>query len=295
MLRKGCFNCTWKARNRSGLRIAGGSAFNAVPDTMFYEGERQDDLAQQSSMCWASLCTREAANGHRDSWQSRPCDDPGGRHQRHCSPVHCADERSGVESKAIVFIAQEIGEDPNATRIFGVCADEPSGKLKFNVGMIDLGEVERISIDCRIPVTVAKGRSGGEAERSGCPVRAGVQRVRLAGAALPSQGSLHDRDVDECLPPASAATTVSEPVSSGGATYARAMDNCVAFGALTHDELLTEHQPNERAVLKNLYRAMEIYAHAIHEQRDRRYADKPASSLVSCASLVLTTLYGIST
>ena len=62
----------------------------------------------------------------------------------------------GIESKAIDFIAQEIGEDPNATRIFGACADEPSGKLKFNVGMIDLGEVEQISIDCRIPVTVAK-------------------------------------------------------------------------------------------------------------------------------------------
>jgi len=58
---------------------------------------------------------------------------------------------------------------------------------------------------------------------------------------------------------------VSQPVSSGGATYARAMDNCVAFGAIMVGEELTEHQPNERAVLKNLYKAMEIYAHAIHE------------------------------
>jgi acetylornithine deacetylase/succinyl-diaminopimelate desuccinylase-like protein len=58
---------------------------------------------------------------------------------------------------------------------------------------------------------------------------------------------------------------VTEPKSSGGATYARAMPNCVAFGALTHDEPLTEHQPNERTVLKNLYKAMEIYAQAIYE------------------------------
>ena len=42
-------------------------------------------------------------------------------------------------------------------------------------------------------------------------------------------------------------------------------DNCVAFGALTFDEPMTEHQPNERAVLKNLYKAMEIYAHAVYE------------------------------
>jgi len=59
--------------------------------------------------------------------------------------------------------------------------------------------------------------------------------------------------------------TVTEPTASGGATYARAMDNCVAFGALFPDELLTEHQPNERAVLRNLYKAMEIFAHAVYE------------------------------
>ncbi len=42
---------------------------------------------------------------------------------------------------------------------------------------------------------------------------------------------------------------VTEPKSSGGATYARAIENCVAFGALKVDEELTEHQPNERVVL----------------------------------------------
>jgi acetylornithine deacetylase/succinyl-diaminopimelate desuccinylase-like protein len=58
---------------------------------------------------------------------------------------------------------------------------------------------------------------------------------------------------------------VTEPQSSGGATYARAIQNCVAFGALTIDEPLTEHQPNERAVLQNLSKSMEIYAHAVYE------------------------------
>ncbi len=57
----------------------------------------------------------------------------------------------------------------------------------------------------------------------------------------------------------------SPPISLGGATYARTINNCVAFGALFPDELLTEHQPNERVVLQNLYRAMEIYAHTIRE------------------------------
>jgi succinyl-diaminopimelate desuccinylase len=58
---------------------------------------------------------------------------------------------------------------------------------------------------------------------------------------------------------------VSQPLSSGGATYARAMHNCVAFGGLMPGETVTEHQPNERAVLANLYKAMEIHACAIYE------------------------------
>jgi len=61
------------------------------------------------------------------------------------------------------------------------------------------------------------------------------------------------------------ADQIAEPRASGGATYARAIPNCVAFGALTVDETLTEHQPNERTVLANLYQAMEIYAHAAYE------------------------------
>ena len=57
----------------------------------------------------------------------------------------------------------------------------------------------------------------------------------------------------------------SQPSVSGGATYARAIPNCVAFGALFPAALSTEHQPNERVVLDELYQAMEIYAHAIYE------------------------------
>ena len=60
-------------------------------------------------------------------------------------------------------------------------------------------------------------------------------------------------------------------MSSGGATFARTMGNCVAYGALFPDALQTEHQANERAKLDDLYRAMEIYAETI-----RRLAAKEA-------------------
>ena len=55
----------------------------------------------------------------------------------------------------------------------------------------------------------------------------------------------------------------SPAMSSGGATFAHIMPNCVAFGALFPGAEQTEHQANERAKLDDLYRAMDIYAETI--------------------------------
>jgi acetylornithine deacetylase/succinyl-diaminopimelate desuccinylase-like protein len=170
----------------------------------------------------------------------------------------------GVASKAIHFISREIGEDPYATHLFGECADEPSGRLRFNVGKIDLGEVEQVSIDARIPVTVPKEEI--ISKLSKVASRYGLEYKEfdwLAPIYLPLDHFMIKtlmkvyREVS--------GDTVSQPIASGGATYARAIDNCVAFGALIHGELITEHQPNERVVLENLYQAMDIYAHAVYE------------------------------
>jgi acetylornithine deacetylase/succinyl-diaminopimelate desuccinylase-like protein len=44
---KGLLQLQLEGSNESGLILTGGSAFNAVPDMIFYEGERQDDLADK--------------------------------------------------------------------------------------------------------------------------------------------------------------------------------------------------------------------------------------------------------
>jgi succinyl-diaminopimelate desuccinylase len=258
---KGLLQLHLEGPNRSGLRIAGGSAFNAVPDTMLYEGERQDELARQLDALGFTYTRKEhSIEIHGKAAHAMIPEEGINAIARLCIALRAI----GIESKAIDFIAQEIGEDPNATRIFGACADEPSGKLKFNVGMIDLGEVEQLCIDCRIPVTVAK--EDVVAKLSAAAARYGLEYKEfdwLAPIYLPKDHFMIEtlmrvyREVS--------GDEVSQPIASGGATYARAIDNCVAFGALFPGEILTEHQPNERAELKNLYRAMEIYAHAIHE------------------------------
>jgi succinyl-diaminopimelate desuccinylase len=55
------------------------------------------------------------------------------------------------------------------------------------------------------------------------------------------------------------------PVTNGGATYARALPNFVAFGPNFPNEEMTEHQPNEYIKIDNLIKITKIYATAIKE------------------------------
>jgi succinyl-diaminopimelate desuccinylase len=258
---KGLLQLHLEGSNESGIRLSGGSAFNAVPDMVFYDGERQDDLAEALDHLGFEYEWNEDGIEVKGRAAHAMIPEEGiNAIARLCIALHTI----GIRSKAIDFIAQEIGEDPNARRIFGDCADEPSGKLKFNVGKIELGKNEQLSIDSRLPVTLPK-------EVMVDKLKAAAARYRLEYKEFDWLGPIYlplDHFMVTTLMKVYrrySGDTTTEPKSSGGATYARAMDNCVAFGALFVDELLTEHQPNERAVLENLYKAMEIYAHAIFE------------------------------
>lgn len=55
----------------------------------------------------------------------------------------------------------------------------------------------------------------------------------------------------------------TEPISSGGATYARMMDNCVCFGARLPETPDLAHQVDEYIPLENIYESLEIYAETL--------------------------------
>ncbi|URM52946.1 Sapep family Mn(2+)-dependent dipeptidase [Mycoplasma sp. SG1] len=55
----------------------------------------------------------------------------------------------------------------------------------------------------------------------------------------------------------------NKPFAIGGGTYAKSIPNCVAFGMLFPWDEETEHQPNERVVIKHLLKAVEIFVHAL--------------------------------
>lgn len=258
---KGLLQMVLTGPNGSGLRLAGGTAFNAVPDRMLYDGAGQDALATRlDELGFAYTRTASAVEVHGKAAHAMVPEEGVNAIARLCLALDAV----GAQSNAVRFVAREIGEDPFAVRVFGDCADAPSGRLKFNVGKIDLGDEERLSVDCRLPVTVSKDEV--------------VAKLSAAAAAYGLACREHDWLAMLYVPQdhfivktllrvyrAVSGDMASQAIVSGGATYARAMPNCVAFGALMPGEPVTEHQPDERVVLANLYQSMAIYAHAIHE------------------------------
>jgi succinyl-diaminopimelate desuccinylase len=258
---KGVLQFTLECQNQTDLRFSGGSAFNAVPDSVFYDGVLEEELASKLDELGFAYEWKDDGIEIKGKAAHAMIPEEGiNAISRLCLALHAI----GIHSKAIDFIAKEVGENPNAVRVVGECSDEPSGKLKFNIGMIHLGEKEIISVDSRIPVTVSK-----------------EEIVKKIGAAAAGYG-LEYKEFDWLAPiylpkdhPIIATLMKvyrqvsgdekSEIIALGGATYARAFENCVAFGAVFPDELLTEHQPNERVDLANLFKAMKIYAHAVYE------------------------------
>ncbi|MCO6449384.1 MAG: Sapep family Mn(2+)-dependent dipeptidase, partial [Caldilineales bacterium] len=245
---KGLLQLHLTGSNVSGVRLTGGSAFNAVPDRITYDGGGQDALARKlDELGFAHTRTATAIEVHGKASHAMVPEGGVNAIARLCIALGAI----GVRSKAIDFIAEEIGEDPFAMRIFGECADAASGALRFNVGKIDLGDAEQISIDCRIPVTVSKEEIVAKLSAVAAHYGLAYQKFDwLAPLYLPL-----DHFVVEALMRVYrqvSGDAVSQPISSGGATYARAMPNCVAFGALLPGEPITEHRPDERVVLTNL-------------------------------------------
>lgn len=171
-------------------------------------------------------------------------------------------KKIGKTSKVIEFIVNEIGEDALAKNVFGVCEDEASGALKFNIGKVAVNEVsELMNIDIRIPVTVEKEFVWTKlVELSSTYGFKLKENDYLKSIYTPLESPLVQTLISAYQEVSG--DTKSEALSSGGATYARAMDNCVAYGAAFPTTKETEHQPNEFINLEELKVAMNIYATA---------------------------------
>lgn len=171
---------------------------------------------------------------------------------------------AGVKSPLVAFYNEHIGRDYHGGKLGCGFADEQSGKLTVNAGLLRTeGERVILSLDIRSPVTVTEPQV----------------RDTLAAACAPYGIDIHCTErmdpifMDKNGPVIRAMLEVyrdvtgdkSEPTVIGGGTYARAMPGIVAFGPMQPGRECTEHQKDEYILLEDLFQAEEIYRRTIEK------------------------------
>lgn len=165
-------------------------------------------------------------------------------------------------SQPLDFIGKLFKEDATATNLLGDVEDKQSGHLTCNISSLKIDEDEtRMQIDMRIPVTVDRDELIEKLKKAVAPFGLHYEAFDyLAPLYVPTDSELvktlmsiyKDLTGDD-----------TQPKISGGATYARTMNQCVAFGAMLPGVPDFMHQVNENWELKSMFKAMDIYAEAV--------------------------------
>lgn len=163
------------------------------------------------------------------------------------------------------FFAEKVKMEFNGKSAGLFYEDEPSGEISMCYGkaFIEDGYIN-ISLDTRYPVTA----NGEEIKNKTINL---LNNYNIDFSPLKEEKPLYVKKDD---PLVKTLTKVycevtkdsdCEPLASGGGTYAKAVKNCVAFGALLKETPDTMHQKNECIDLSTIDTLLKIYIQAIYE------------------------------
>ncbi|MGL6154911.1 MAG: Sapep family Mn(2+)-dependent dipeptidase [Cetobacterium sp.] len=254
---KGLLQCKLTAKNESGLVFKGGDAFNSVPSKMV--AEKTPGLIEALDALGYDYIDKDThVEVIGKSVHAQIAETGINAINRYMEAL----EKSGIHTKSGKFIVENLVGHKFAEPIFGEVKDEHTGELKFNLGKIEFTpENEILGIDMRIPVTYSTEEIVETLKKKAEEYGFTYERYDY----LRSIYTPLDSPLVKTLMAAYSEVTgdyESKPVASGGATYARAIDNCVAFGAILPNGVKTEHQPNECIDIAQMETAMEIYMDA---------------------------------
>ena len=246
-----------KGSKEISLNISG--ALNAVPGVANYTGKLADKLAEKlDELKFEYEKDGESVTVIGKRVHSASADKGVNAIERLCKALY----EIGVEEDIVRFVAEL--SDSVGSKILPNCIDDVSGTLTFNLGELIINENESVlGYDSRIPVKYT-------IEDLENAVKEKAANYGLEFEEFDRLKSLYvsaDSKLIKTLVSVYEQETGLEgtPMSSGGATYAKALDNCVAFGAMFPFDEKTEHQENERVNIKNLTKATEIYALTVYK------------------------------
>lgn len=242
------------------LTLDCGELFNIVPDRACYDGPKQKLLQKQLDKLgfpWFEAQGKTVVLGQQ-AHASR-CDREG---INAIVRLTRALQGIGYQHQALGFCSLVVGNDPHVRALLGDIADEVSGKLTLNLASLKMdATATQIGIDIRVPVTLSLA----EFQKM---MRQAVNRLgwryeeydHLEPFYAPADSTLVST---LCQSYSQVTGMPSQPMASGGVTYARALPNCIPFGARFPHQPSLAHMPNESVLLEDLLTAAEIYTHAL--------------------------------
>ncbi|KAF2956684.1 Sapep family Mn(2+)-dependent dipeptidase [Marinitoga sp. 38H-ov] len=258
---KGLLQLKIYSEEKSDIKIVGGNALNSVPDKIEYDKDIDKLKEEMNKLGYEYLIKDKKIIVLGKSAHAKDTEKGINAIER----LLIALKNIGYSSNLINFIVNEIGEDPYARKIFGECKDDDSGYLKFNIGKINIdSDYQEIGVDIRIPVTVKKDYVIEKIKEKINQYNIKCEEIDWLQPVYFSKEHFLYKILLETYREETK-DFESEPISSGGATYARALDNCIAFGATFPNGISTEHKPNERVKIEDLINSIKIYAKAIYK------------------------------
>ncbi|MBQ9015272.1 MAG: Sapep family Mn(2+)-dependent dipeptidase [Firmicutes bacterium] len=230
------------------LFMEGGEAVNAVPDfCRIWKESTEDLLVEEKGVAAHASLPWEGENAISKA-------------MRKLSDT-CFEIDPEVES-FVDFYNEKIGDFLHGEGLGCDFEDEPTGKLTFNAGTIKADSHSiRLGVDIRCPVTVPKEKLIETLQDSISEYGLELENIDWL---KPVYSSVDSEFVQTLLGVYREKTgDDTEPMTMGGGTYARAMDNIVAFGPLFPGREATEHMKNEYILVDDLFAIMDVYREAI--------------------------------
>jgi succinyl-diaminopimelate desuccinylase len=164
----------------------------------------------------------------------------------------------------IKFFNQKVNMEFDGSSLGVSCSDIDSGDLTLNIGKIaSENNTLKISIDIRYPVTVDFNFILNQLKLSTTEYGINVDFVSNNKPLHVSKDSFLVTTLMDCYKDITGDIDAI-PLATGGGTYARAVTNGVAFGALLNDQEDNMHQKNEYLEIEKIDTWLKIYVEAIY-------------------------------
>lgn len=168
----------------------------------------------------------------------------------------------GVEEKSIKLLTEKIGKEVDGKSLGIKVINNELGDLTLNLASIELDDNKiKSTMNLRIPGTEDLSTIKEKITSSLSDLKISFKGEKEA-LYIPKDNELvkllcrlYNDYTGESV----------EPLAIGGATFARAFNNCISFGAMRPNEPDMCHQVDEYITLKNLIDACNMYANAIYE------------------------------